>query len=102
MTVINVLIEVPTIFNELGTQFGGQMARADGVLESHAGKLAADVLANLALLVQDDELTSGQLWSAIAAERGNVGACNMIANLARAAHGQLVANKTTPDKAAED
>lgn len=105
----NYLAEVPAVFNELARKFmyiasppilgqGGQHRR-DGVLESHAGKIAADVLAGLALAVDSEQLTPGQLWSAIAAERGNVGACNMIANVARAAHGQMIANETSPDKA---
>lgn len=99
MTPSNYLDEVPATFNHLACQFGEQIARADGVLESHAGTLAVDVLARLALLVKDDQLTPGQLWSALAAERGNVGACNMMANLGRAAQGQVIANKTTTDKA---
>lgn len=95
MTESNYLAEVPATFNDLACQFCEQVPRVDGLLESHAGKLAADVMAHLALLVDNDELTPGQLWSALAAERGNAGACNAIANMARAAHGQLIENKTT-------
>ena len=103
MTATDYLAEVPATFNDLARQFSntappdelGQAVqhRRDGVLESHAGTLASEVLAHLVLLVDNDHVTLGQLWSAIAAERGNVGACNMMANLSRAAHGQLVANK---------
>lgn len=104
MTKDNYLDEVPTAFNELACQFAntgpldelGQsiQRRRDGVLEIVAGELAANVLAHLAKLVDSDQLTPGQLWSAIAAERGSVGACNMLANLSRAAHGQLIEGAT--------
>ncbi len=100
MAATNYLEEAPTVFSELGRRFGEQAARADGVLESEAGRQATDVLGHLALLVNTDNITAGQLWSALAAERGSVSACNMLANLARASQGQLIANKTTPIKAA--
>ena len=86
----NYLAEMPAVFNEMSRQFGEQIAGADGVLETNAGKLAADVMAHLALLVDSDRLTAGQLWSAIAAGRGSVGACAELANVARAAQAQLI------------
>lgn len=93
MPVTDYLVQIPATFNELAEQFATQTARADGVLESSAGELAADVFTHLALLKDRYMLTSGQLWSAIAAERGSVGACNMLANVARAVQAQLIANK---------
>lgn len=87
------LVEMPATFNDLANQFATRTDRADGIMESRAGKMAAGLLANLALLQDSDTLTSCQLWSALAAERGSASACYMLANVARAAQAQLIANK---------
>lgn len=94
MATNNYLAEVPATFIDLGRRFGSD--HGNDVLESTAGKLATDVLTYLAQLVDSGQLTPGQLWSAIAAERGSVGACNMMANLGRAAQGQVIANRKPP------
>lgn len=96
------LDEFSATFNDLARQFSemappdpiGQSIqhRRDGLLETHAGALAAAFLATLGMATAADEIKTGQMWTALAAQRGSVGACNTLANLARAVRGQLLIN----------